>query len=90
MIPGDKGYVQAIVDQSVYNLTFAQQDFIKKNCEKMRLMELMREVYQEEGLNEKSLEFDHAITTSNTIQETHKFLLQKPLNIHNKLVFLSA
>jgi hypothetical protein len=58
MNKGDLGYVQAVIDQRQYNLTFAQQAFIQKNADKFSLVELMQKTFKEPSLNERSVEYD--------------------------------
>jgi hypothetical protein len=55
----DEHYFYAIIDQYEYDLTFAQQDFVKNNIDKYGLVELMRETYREPSLTERSVEYDH-------------------------------
>ena len=58
MNKGDLGYVYAVVDQKDYNLTFAQQEFVKKNTDKFPLVELLQKTFKEPSLNERSVEYD--------------------------------
>lgn len=58
MNKGDKGYVQAVIDQKEYGLTFAQQDFVKRNAKEMPLLELLRKTFKEDSLDERAVEYD--------------------------------
>lgn len=58
MNKGDPGYVQAIIDQKAYGLTFVQQDFVKKNAASFSLLELVQKTYKEDSLDERSIEYD--------------------------------
>lgn len=58
MKKGDPGYVQAIIDQKAYNLTFDQQDFIKKSAADLSLLELVQKTFKEDSLDERSIEYD--------------------------------
>jgi len=54
----DEVYFYGTIDQSKYDLTFVQQDFIKKNIDKLGLVDLMRATFKEDSLTERSIEYD--------------------------------
>lgn len=58
MDKSDPNYVQSVIDQKAYSLTFAQQDFVKKNYQTLGLLELARKTYKEDGLDERTVEYD--------------------------------
>jgi len=59
----DPGYVVAVIDQKDYDLTFAQQDFIKNNLDRLSheytLLDLTREAYKEPTMDKGSLEYSN-------------------------------
>lgn len=55
---GEVGYVQAVIDQKKYNLSFEQQDFVEKNADKMNLLELVQKTFGDDLLTERSAEYD--------------------------------
>lgn len=59
----DPGYVVAVIDQKDYDLTFAQQDFIKRAADKITqeytLLDLTRETYKDDTMDKGSLEYSN-------------------------------
>lgn len=57
MEKSDPLYVTYVIDQRRYDITFAQQDFIKKEVDSNTIKALMRKAYGDDTLDERSVEF---------------------------------